>query len=327
MKRINKIHLAGAYGIPEILAYQQDRLPTAWNYPPFFPFWEIMPGVPVYAADSCEPDDEALLMVLNLNQKVWDKLAPKFSQYKHRVLVQFEAFLGWEVAYQVSPQFELFFNFDPTYEDHPGFKQFNLPYDATYGSSHRDKRGPQAWLAQWRHSRKMFLAIYATRFFPRLQKAVLIASLSPQERYQNRLRAAKKWSKFVDVYGGGWPKDLPNYHGVCMSKADVFRRYKFALVFENQRQPGYVTEKFLDCLLDGTVPIYWGDPTLESRLPAKMMYPIEDENGSIEGYIRDKEGYRQLRAAILSHRQDIFEAYSTRQFVQAMHDGLLSYTT
>jgi len=222
----------------------------------------------------------------------------------------------------MAPQFDMFVNFDPTYKGHPGFTQINLPYDPSFASSHRDMRGLNAWIAQWRHSRRMFLSIYALRFLPRKQKAAFISRLSPQERYQNRLRAAKNWADFVDVYGGGWPKDLQNYHGVCMSKIDVFRRYKFALVFENQRQPGYVTEKFLDCLLDATVPIYWGDPTLEARLPAKMIYPIEDENGSIEPFIRDQEGYKQRRAAIQAHRKEILDVYSTRQFVQALHEGL-----
>jgi len=322
MSQINKIFLAGAYGIPEILEYQRERLPSGWNYPSFFPFWEILPGVPVISAENHESDENSLLVIVNLNQMVWDKLSPQLAQYPHRVLIQTEAYLGWELAYQLVPKFDLFFNFDPTYREHPGFRQLNIPYDASFASSHRDRRGPRAWWAQWRHSKHMFFSIYAMRYFPRKQKAALIATLSAQERYQNRLRAAMKWQKHVDVYGAGWPKDLPNYYGVCMSKADVFRRYQFALVFENQRQPGYVTEKFLDCLLDGTVPIYWGDPTLISRLPAEMIYPIEDENGAIDRFVQDKKGYLERRSAIMAFRNRVFEAYSIRQFVDALYNGL-----
>ncbi|HVP21143.1 MAG TPA: glycosyltransferase family 10 [Anaerolineaceae bacterium] len=322
MKRINKIHLAGGYGIPEIVAYQKDRKLSTWNYPSFFPFWEILPGVPVYSSDDCQPDDDTLLIVINLNQKVWDKLAPQFSYYKQRALVQSEGVNLWEMAYELAPQFDVFFNFDYSYKDHPGFKKIYIPYDASFGSSHRDQRGLDAWIAQWRHSRRIFLSIYALRYFPRKQKAVMITTLNPLDRYQNRLRAATKWKDFVDVFGRGWPKDLPNYRGICMSKADTFRRYKFALVYENQRQPGYVTEKFLDCLLDATVPIYWGDPTLESFLPATMIYPIADENDSIEPIIKDEEGYRQRRAAIKAHRQELFEIFSTSNFVKALREGL-----
>jgi hypothetical protein len=325
MGRIKQIHLAGAYGIPEILEYQKQKKPGTWNYPTFFPFWEIMPGVPVLPAESSKPDLDSLLVVLNLNQKVWEQLSGRFSLYSRRVLVQTEAILGWETGFNQSPQFDLFFNFDPAYKDLTGFVQVNIPYDPAFASSHRDQRGLNAWLAQWRHSRRMFLSIYAARYLPRLNKAALINTLSPQERYQVRLRAAEKWQKYVDVYGRGWPKTLPNYRGVCMSKADVLRRYRYALVFENQRQPGYVTEKFLDCLLDGTVPIYWGDPTLESRLPAPMLYSIEDENAGVDRLLADRAGYLQRRAAILAHRRQIFDAYSPQGFVKTLHDALQRY--
>lgn len=320
MEPINKIHLMGAYGMPEILEYQRTQKPSAWNYPSFFPFWEVAPGLPVFAAESCEPDPSAMLVVLNLNQKVWESLTPRFDQYRVRVLVQMEAFLGWELAYEVAPKFEVFMNFDPTFNQHPGFVHINLPYEPAFASSHRDQRGWHALLAQWRHSRRMFLSIYAARFLPRKKKAVMIATLSPHERYQVRLRAAQRWQNLVDVYGRGWPKELPNYRGVCMSKADVFRRYRYALVFENQRQPGYVTEKFLDCLLDGTVPVYWGDPTLESRLPAAMLYPIDDENAPMAQFLNDAGGYRQRRAAILEHRDKILAEYSARRFTRILGD-------
>ena len=324
--RINKIHLIGAYGVPEILDYQRTKKPSIWNYPSFFPFWEFAPGLPVAAAESSDPDPGAMLVVLNLNQKVWETLAPRFARYKTRLLVQMEAFLGWELAYEVAPLFETFMNFDPTYSQHPGFVPINLPYEPAFASSHRDQRGWRALLAQWRHSRRMFLSIYATRYLPRKKKAVMVATLSPQERYQVRLRAAKRWQDFVDVYGRGWPKDLPNYRGVCMSKADVFRRYRYALVFENQCQPGYVTEKFLDCLLDGTVPIYWGDPTLERRLPAPMLYPIADENAPLETFLNDAEGYRQRRAAILEHREKILAEYSLKRFTRVLGETFRRYT-
>jgi hypothetical protein len=38
--------------------------------------------------------------------------------------------------------------------------------------------------------------------------------------------------------------------------------YKFSLAFENTSAPGYVTEKIVDAAYAGTIPIYWGDPTI-----------------------------------------------------------------
>jgi hypothetical protein len=38
--------------------------------------------------------------------------------------------------------------------------------------------------------------------------------------------------------------------------------YGFSIAVENSRVSGYFTEKILDCFRTGTVPIYWGDPTI-----------------------------------------------------------------
>jgi hypothetical protein len=43
--------------------------------------------------------------------------------------------------------------------------------------------------------------------------------------------------------------------------------YKFALCFENLEFHGYVTEKVIDCLLAGVVPIYWGAPDIQEFIP------------------------------------------------------------
>jgi hypothetical protein len=41
-----------------------------------------------------------------------------------------------------------------------------------------------------------------------------------------------------------------------------FLPFRFSVVIENSREAGYFTEKLIDCLLCGTVPIYWGDPEI-----------------------------------------------------------------
>ena len=51
------------------------------------------------------------------------------------------------------------------------------------------------------------------------------------------------------------------------TKLEVFRRYKFAIAFENSICPDYVTEKFFDPFLTSTVPIYLGAPNVEKYAP------------------------------------------------------------
>lgn len=47
------------------------------------------------------------------------------------------------------------------------------------------------------------------------------------------------------------------------TKLKFLQKYKFNLCFENASYPGYATEKCYDALVVGTMPIYWGSPTIE----------------------------------------------------------------
>ena len=43
-------------------------------------------------------------------------------------------------------------------------------------------------------------------------------------------------------------------------KMEIQKQYKFSIAFENQRSPGYLTEKIWHAFISGTIPIYWGCP-------------------------------------------------------------------
>lgn len=46
------------------------------------------------------------------------------------------------------------------------------------------------------------------------------------------------------------------------NKLDALRDYKFSIAIENELVAGFFTEKIIDCLITGTVPIYWGCPEI-----------------------------------------------------------------
>jgi hypothetical protein len=48
------------------------------------------------------------------------------------------------------------------------------------------------------------------------------------------------------------------------AKIDFLSTRKFNICFESMSHPGYVTEKILHAFYAGTVPIYWGSPTITS---------------------------------------------------------------
>lgn len=46
-------------------------------------------------------------------------------------------------------------------------------------------------------------------------------------------------------------------------KYDYQEKHIFSVAYENEASPGYTTEKIVDAFVSRTIPIYWGDPTVE----------------------------------------------------------------
>ena len=58
----------------------------------------------------------------------------------------------------------------------------------------------------------------------------------------------------MDIYGRGYnPIDY---------KLIGLESYKFSVVIENCKRDYWFTEKLIDCLVTGTIPIYWGCPSI-----------------------------------------------------------------
>jgi hypothetical protein len=56
------------------------------------------------------------------------------------------------------------------------------------------------------------------------------------------------------------------------TKLDTIARYKFTLAFENSLTKDYVSEKFYDPLIAGSVPVYHGTSTIETFVPGDRCY-------------------------------------------------------
>jgi hypothetical protein len=61
-------------------------------------------------------------------------------------------------------------------------------------------------------------------------------------------------------------------------KIDGLREYRYSIAIENTSSPRYVTEKFYDCILAGTVPLYYGAPDIADYFPNEsfIALPIHD---------------------------------------------------
>jgi hypothetical protein len=56
------------------------------------------------------------------------------------------------------------------------------------------------------------------------------------------------------------------------TKLDIIARYRFTLAFENSISPDYVTEKFFDPLIAGSVPVYLGAPNVDDFAPGDRCF-------------------------------------------------------
>jgi hypothetical protein len=104
-----------------------------------------------------------------------------------------------------------------------------------------------------------------------------------QQLHDKRLNMIEFFSKekSLDIYGGGWGNygHLPrkwrkhleavtlNDKGPIDSKLTILNQYQFAICFENTSLPGYVTEKIIDCIVAGIIPIYMGAPDIQDYVP------------------------------------------------------------
>jgi hypothetical protein len=83
-------------------------------------------------------------------------------------------------------------------------------------------------------------------------------------RFRDAIFAAVNAYKHVDAGGiclnnmNGWT--VPRSPNRLKGKIDFFRHYKFTLAIENSIWPGYETEKLIDPVYAGSIPIYVGNP-------------------------------------------------------------------
>jgi hypothetical protein len=102
---------------------------------------------------------------------------------------------------------------------------------------------------------------------------VVYFNSSPIDR-SGRNRLASELMNHIEVHSFG--KMLPNRQLQidvgASSKLETIAHYKFTLAFENAIARDYVTEKFYDPLIAGSIPVYLGAPNIEEFAPADQCF-------------------------------------------------------
>ncbi|CAI5931856.1 unnamed protein product [Closterium sp. NIES-64] len=104
---------------------------------------------------------------------------------------------------------------------------------------------------------------------PKTADAIAAAFISNCAANNFRLKAVEELQKFFPVHSyGRCLNNRPFEH----DKLAVIQRYKFSLAFENSCEPDYITEKFWQSLVAGSVPVIVGPPNIADFVPDNTSY-------------------------------------------------------
>jgi hypothetical protein len=110
---------------------------------------------------------------------------------------------------------------------------------------------------------------------------------------------------------GGIPEHLDHQDNpVLGSDKNKLYRGQFCIVVENSQQPGYFSEKIVDCFVEKTVPIYWGDPDIGDRWNTDGIITFSSMNELVDivnGLAKDTYGSMKQAIDDNERRSQIFK--------------------
>jgi len=117
-----------------------------------------------------------------------------------------------------------------------------------------------------------------------------------------RFKFMKKLNKYKKIDNGGQVHN--NVGGPVKNKKEFLMQYKFSIAMENSEADGYASEKIIDALWAGTIPIYYGDYMIDEYINPKTYILIRDNyeiNEKIE-YIKKIDNDDKLYRSILKEK-------------------------
>lgn len=122
-----------------------------------------------------------------------------------------------------------------------------------------------------------------------------------------RIKFIKELNKYKKVDMGG--KFLNNIGRPIKDKIEFLSSYKFSIAMENSEGDGYASEKIFDSLLSGTIPIYYGDYTIDEYINPKSFILIKNERNIKEKieYIKEIDNNSKKYINILKENILIYE--------------------
>lgn len=85
----------------------------------------------------------------------------------------------------------------------------------------------------------------------------------------------------IDIYGRNWSIPDDRYKGQLEYKYTGLLRYEYSIAIENSHERNYISEKFFDCILCNTVPIYNGAPNIHEVYDERYFRTIDLDSPTI----------------------------------------------
>ena len=79
---------------------------------------------------------------------------------------------------------------------------------------------------------------------------------------------------------------MNNVGGPVEDKLAFQSEYKFCIAFENSVGEGYTTEKLVEAMMSGSIPVYWGDPSVAVEFNPGSFINVSDF-GSLEEVVQE----------------------------------------
>lgn len=91
-------------------------------------------------------------------------------------------------------------------------------------------------------------------YFKNKNFSIIASGKHQLEGHRLRHQIIQSAGNNIDVYGNGYKP--------VKDKIEGLRDYRYHFAIENCKRDYWFTEKLIDCLVTGTIPIYWGCPSI-----------------------------------------------------------------
>lgn len=121
---------------------------------------------------------------------------------------------------------------------------------------------------------------------PKTKKISIIVSSLRMEtgNYGKRLRLLRKIIASdldIDIYGRGLNIPDTRFKGKLEYKHAGLLPYEYSIALENSNEKNYITEKFVDCALCNTIPIYSGAPNIDEVYNKKYYHTLDLDSPTV----------------------------------------------